>query len=107
MIAHHIKESVEDVFAVEGAGRRLGVVLDRHDGQRPVADALYGAVVQVDVAYLDLRGQAVGVDGVAVVLGGDVDAAGREVPDWVVGAAVAEFQLEGLGAEGAGEDLVA
>ena len=39
--------------------------------------------------------EAVGGDGVAVVLGGDVDAAGRDVLHRVVGAAMAEFQLEG------------
>ena len=43
----------------------------------------------------------------AVVLGGDLDAAALQVLDRVVGAAVAEGQLEGLEAERPAEQLVA
>ena len=43
----------------------------------------------------------------AVVLGGDLDAPGLQVLDGVVGAAVAEGQLEGLQADRAAEQLVA
>src|SRR5947209_13698450 len=44
---------------------------------------------------------------VAMVLGGDIDAAGAEVLHGMVPAPVAERQLEGARAEGAAEDLVA
>ena len=43
----------------------------------------------------------------AVVLGGDLDPPGLEVLDRVVGAAVAERQLEGLEPDRAAEQLVA
>ena len=46
-------------------------------------------------------------DGEAVVLGGDLDLAGAQVLDRVVGAAVAEGELVGLQADGLAEQLVA
>jgi len=42
-----------------------------------------------------------------VVLAGDFDLARLEIFDGMVGAAVSELELVGLGAEGEGEDLVA
>src|SRR5678815_3594196 len=47
------------------------------------------------------------LDREAVVLGRDLDAAGGEVLDGLVGPAVPELELVGLGAEGEGEELVA
>ena len=46
------------------------------------------------------------VDGEVVVLGADLNAAGRHVPDGVVAAVVAEGQLEGLASQSLAEDLV-
>src|SRR5205823_1657780 len=67
--------------------------------------ALDDAVVQVDVR--DRRApQRVEVDGVVVVLAGDLNPARRLVAHRVVGAVVAEPQLERLGAECEPEDLV-
>src|SRR3970282_2701744 len=51
--------------------------------------------------------EAVDGQGVAVVLGGDVHAAGEQVLHRVVGAAVPELQLERLRPEGAAQELVA
>ena len=83
------------------------MVLDAEDRQPRVPEAFEGLVVEVDVARLDVGGQGGGVDGEAVVLGGDLDLAGALVADRVVGAAVAELELEGLGAEGLAQELVA
>ena len=85
----HLDEALEQVVAVAGAGGGFGVVLDREG--RPVLDpqALVGAVEQRDVADLDVLGQGLGVDHEAVVLAGDLDPAGGQVLDRVVGAAVA------------------
>src|SRR3954454_21142866 len=100
-----LQESIEEVQRVVRTGPRLGVVL--HGAARDVEqrEPLDGAVVEVEVR--ELGGAAVGlpadglvgVDGLlprraehgeAVVLRGDLHAAGLEVLDRVVGAAVAE-----------------
>ena len=53
------------------------------------------------------RAQRVGVDREAVVLGADLDLAGREVLAGLVAAVVAELELVRLAAEREAEDLVA
>ena len=69
---NQLQEPVEEVFVVPRAWGRLRVVLDAHDRQRAMAQSFNGAIVQVDVADFEFGRQAVAVDGVAVVLGGDV-----------------------------------
>ena len=104
------------------AGPGLGVVLDgarRHVAQHQALDR---AVVEVDLRQLGgaevglPAHRLVGVDRLlavraddreAVVLARDVDPAGLEVLDRVVGAAVAERELGRLQADGAAEQLVA
>src|SRR4051794_28687033 len=108
-----LQELVEEAEAVVRPRPRLGVVLHAagRDVERP--DALDRAVVEVDVGELDgadlrldpLAGLA--RDREAVVLRGDGDPAGAQVLDRVVGAAVAERQLERLQPRGAREQLVA
>src|SRR3954454_13805913 len=101
MRADLVEEPVEEVEAVVRAGAGLGVVLDGAAGHIEERQALDGAVVEVEVA--ERRGAEiglpadglVGLDGLlparaedreAVVLRGDLDAAGLEVLDRVVGA---------------------
>ena len=105
-----------------GPGPGLRVVLDGAGARLGQPQALDGAVVEVEVGQLGgaevglPAHRAVAVDralaaraehGEAVVLARDLDAAGLEVLDRVVGAAVAEAQLVGLEADGAAEQLVA
>lgn len=56
-----------------------------------MAEAFDGVVVEIDVVDFDIGGEGVGVDSVAVVLGGDVDAAGGVIAYRVVAAAVSEL----------------
>jgi len=56
-----------------------------------MAEARDGLVVEVDVSDLDIGWQRVGIDRKAMVMGGDLDSAGRKVFDRLVAAAVAEF----------------
>ena len=77
----------------------FGVVLDAEYGQCFVPQAGNRVVVQVYVRYFDVGGKRVGVDGEAVVVRGDLYTAGLQVLDRLVAAAVAELQLECLGAE--------
>jgi hypothetical protein len=52
------------------------VILNGEDGQVPMTNALHSAVVQVYVADLQFTFQGVGVQGIAMVLGSDIDSAG-------------------------------
>src|SRR5688572_10573429 len=111
-----VYEAVEEVAGVVRARAGLRVVLDGAAGHVAEHQALDGPVVEVEVG--ELGGAEVGLpahrlvtldpalaprprDRETVVLRGDVDAAGREVLDGVVGATVAERQLEGVEAHGA------
>src|SRR5262245_22835404 len=105
---HGGDELFKKIATILGPRAGLGMVLDGEDRQLAVADALHGAVVQVDVRDLDARGlQPRGIDRVAVVLRGDVDPAGAQVLHRMVAAAVSERQLERARPEGAADDLVA
>src|SRR5436305_10713363 len=74
-LVDHLHELAEEIERVVGAGGSFGVVLDGQDGLAAVAEALQGLVVEVDVRVLDVvLAEGVGVDGEAVVLGGDLDA---------------------------------
>ena len=63
-----------------------------------ITNALAGAVVAVNVAYLAcLGGNAAAYDRIAVVLGGDECSVKREILYRLVAAAVTVLQLLGLG----------
>src|SRR2546425_6206435 len=82
---HEFHEALEQVVRVVGAGRRFRVVL--HGERRPLAvtQALARAVVEVDVGGLPpLASDRRGIDREAVVLRGDLHAAGRGVLDRMV-----------------------
>ena len=83
------------------------MVLHREDRQLAVPHPLRGAVVEVHVR-LDqaelLHGAR--IDREAVVLGRDLDPAGREVLDRLVRAAVAAVEFVGPGSEREGQKLV-
>src|SRR3954454_6988780 len=117
-----LKEPVEEVEAVVRAGAGLRVVLDRAARHVEEGEALDRAVVEVDVRQL--RGAEVRLPahrlvagdrllaaraehGEPVVLRGDLDPPGLEVLDRVVGAAVAERELERLQPDGPAQQLVA
>ena len=84
------------------ARRGLGVELERLEAV--AAEALDGAVVERDVADL---GRVARRDREAVVLRGDEDALRAGDADGVVGAAVAERELERLQAKREPDELVA
>ncbi len=84
------------------------MVLDGKDGQLPVAQTLHRAVVKVDMGNLQpVVFNALRVNGVTVVLSGDMDSAGSQVTDGMIAAAMTKLQLEGLATKGAGDKLVA
>jgi len=104
---HHLQKLLKQVGAVPGAGGGFGVILDAKYGQLPVAQSGYCAIVNIYIGNLQLAREAVGVNGVAMILGSDVNLAAGDVSDGVVAAAVSKLQLEGLGAKGTGNNLIA
>ena len=64
----HLLEAREQRGGVVRAGAGLGVVLDGEGGEGFVAEALDGAVIQVDVCDLKLRRKRVREDREVVVL---------------------------------------
>ena len=71
-------------------------------------DAFDRIVVEVQMRQLDLFVfERVHIHAEAVILAGDLDGAGVEILDRVVGAAMAEFELVGRTAEGQGQNLMA
>src|SRR6266571_586608 len=116
------QEAIEQVAGVVRAGARLGVVLDGGSPNVLELEALDRAVVEVQVR--ELGGAEVGLpadrlvtldpglamwppDREAVVLRGDLDPPRGQILDRVVGATVAERQLERLEAHRAAQKLVA
>ncbi len=63
---------VEQVGAVHRAALGLGVELSREDGASLVHHTLVASVVEVDKVLLEVGRQAGGLNGVSVVLRGDV-----------------------------------
>ena len=71
-----------------------------------IDDAFTGAVVGIDHAHLSMRGQSVAVHSIAVVLAGDINPAGGNVPHRLVCTPVAVFQFDGFAALGQGQQLM-
>lgn len=97
---------LEEVGAVHGTALGLRVELGGEDGAGLVHHALVAAVVEVDEVLLEVAGEGARVDGVAVVLTGDVALAGGQVKGRDVVGAVAVLELDGAGADGKSEQLV-
>jgi hypothetical protein len=91
---HERDEATEEIGGIVRTGGGLGMVLHGEDRQLPVAHALAGSVVQVDVTFLDAEPlHPSRVDGEAVVLSGDLAATGREVLDGMIAPVVAGESL--------------
>src|SRR5687768_4243720 len=95
-LLHRLQELLEQIVGVVRPRRRLGVVLHREDWLVEVTEAFDGSVVEIEMRHADVRRQRVGIDGEAVVLRRDLDLARAQILHGVIGAAMAELQLEGL-----------
>lgn len=86
----------------------FGVILDGEDGELFVAEALDGAVVEIDFGNdAATLFELFRVGGEAVILGGDADDARLQIFYGLIAATVAELELVGACAEGVGNHLVA
>ena len=109
-LVDHAAEPLEQVAGVVRSGTRLGVVLHAEGGSCGAPEPLDDTVVEVDVGDLGRERSRVGrraaVDGVVVVLAGDLDLAGVEPAHGMVAPVVPEGELVGPGPDGLGEELV-
>ena len=107
VLLHQVNELAEQVLRIVGAGRGLGMILDAEQGQRAMAHALVGLVVEIEVRDLDVGGrERFRVHDEAVVLGGDFDFFGEKVLHRVIRAVVAELKFVGAAAESEAAELV-
>src|SRR3990170_8689873 len=105
---HHLCESVEEEFGVVGSRRRLRMPLHRENWFGFVFDAFDGFIVGVYEPRLKRRlAEAFCVDGVAVVLGGDVTAVSRQVECGLILRTVTKLQLVSVAAHSQGQYLSA
>src|SRR5689334_1686345 len=91
--AHLLDPAVEDRPGIVRARAGLGMELDGAGAQLREVEPLDRPVVERDVGRL---AALTGRDGEAVVLAGDEHAAAGALEHRVVGAAMAELELEGL-----------
>jgi hypothetical protein len=81
--------------------------LNRGDGEFSMAKAFVGAVVQVDHRLLEIRGHALCIDCVTVIVSGHDDFAALEVLHRLVSAAMTVRQFESLRTACEGKQLMA
>ncbi len=90
---HEVRKLSEQVVGVVRTGRCFRVILDgkrRRVGER---DPGTGLVVEVHMRDPGIRGEARRVYGKAVVLRGDLDSAGVQILDRMIGTPMPEGQL--------------
>ena len=79
-----------------GTRGALGMILHAEYAIRLTADALYGAVEQVDMRCFESGPRkAFFVYRIGMVLRGNLNLPGFQIPDWVVSASMTEFQFIG------------
>ncbi|KAI6748599.1 hypothetical protein HG530_015372 [Fusarium avenaceum] len=102
-----LKVLVKQVRAVHRASLGLGVELSREDRSGLVKHALVGTIVKVDKVLLVVAGEGAGVDGVTVVLAGDVAQASSQVESGNVVSSVTILELDGAGTDCKSQKLMA
>src|SRR3982751_27689 len=109
-LSHRFHELLEQRPGIVRAGRGLRMVLDGEHGEFTVAQPLDRTVVQVHVGDLQPWGAGnlplAPLHGEAVILGGDQNSPGLDLPHGVISPAVAVRHLHRLGAEGEAQQLM-
>src|SRR4030042_147311 len=96
---HNLQKPAKQVNIILRAGRAFGVVLYRYDWQLFMAQSLNCAVIQIYLTDLKSALYAIGINGIAVILGGDINSACCQITDRMIATTVAEFEFESSGSE--------
>ena len=87
--------------------RCLGVILHAENRLFTVPEPRHGPIIEVDVGHFGARGdQTVAVNAETMVLARDLDPASQQVPNRLIGASVAEFELPGRGPQRQRQELM-
>src|SRR5690242_11397510 len=86
---HHRGEPAEQITAVARAGRCLRMILDREHRTILDPEPAIRSVEERDVSFLNAFGQALRIDGEAVIHRGDLDLASGQVLHRMIGAVMA------------------
>lgn len=97
---------IKEVGAVHRATLGFGMELGREDGARGVAHALVTAIVQVDEVLFPIAGQAAGINGVTMVLAGNVALASSDIQRGDVVSPVTVLELDGASTNSQSKKLV-
>src|SRR5436190_17539670 len=93
-------ELLEKIIRVVRAGRSFGMILHTEDRKLFVSHAFHGSIVEIDVCHFDLFWQRLWINRKPVVLRGDCHFSRSQILDWLVTAAMPEFEFEGPAATG-------
>jgi hypothetical protein len=102
-----IQVLVKEVRAVHWTTLGLGVELGRENGSGLVHHAFVAAVVEIDKVLLEVAGKGAGINGITVVLAGDVALASGQVQGGNVVSSVTVLELNGASTNGKSQKLVA
>ena len=104
---HQTDKTVKQVCAVLRPRRTLRVILHAERAVFFTLHAFNRIVQNIDMRHGKLcLLEGIGINGVRVILRGDLDAAGRQIPYRMVAATMAELKLVGLCAISERQDLV-
>lgn len=106
VLLHTVDVGVEQVARVERSTLGLGVELGAEDRTVLVDHTLVGRVVQVDEVLLELARNGRSINGITVVLRGNVALSSHQVEGWNVVGTVTVLHLDGLATNGHGQKLV-
>lgn len=98
---------LKEIRAVHWATLGLGMELGRENRSGLVHHTLVATIVEVHKVLLEVAGQSASINGIAVVLAGDVALASGQVQSGNVVSSVAVLELDGAGTNGESQKLVA
>ena len=97
-LLHQSDEPVKEKSGVTGPGRSLRVILHGKHRQRFMPDAFNGVIIQIKLRNFHRIGQAFALNGIAMILRGNVYPAGLHILNGMIYTPVAKFQLIGFSA---------
>src|SRR5271169_6150854 len=104
---HQRDEPLEQIMAILRAWARLGMVLHRKHRLADNPQSFIAVVEERKMGRLDAARQTIGLNDKAMILAGDLDCAGQQILDRMIGSAMAARHFAGAPAERQRHQLVA